>query len=173
MQQVAKLENIWVHYQGVTALENVSLSVEDNDFIGIIGPNGGGKSTLLKVILGLVRPSRGNIEILGSIPGKNARKIGYVPQTHVFDFSFPITVHEMVLTGRMGRKKGIFRRYTDEDHTAANNALSRISADLLGTRPVKALSGGERQRVLIARALAGDPDILILDEPTVYVDTPT
>ena len=173
-EPVIEVDNVTVTRNQQVVLESITFQVRKGDFFAIIGPNGAGKSTLVRAVLGLVPCDSGEILLFGSPANPESRaRIGYVPQTHVFDFSFPITVHEMVLTGRMGRKKGIFRRYTDEDHIAANNALSRISADLLGTRPVKALSGGERQRVLIARALAGDPDILILDEPTVYVDTPT
>ncbi|MDD5605292.1 MAG: ABC transporter ATP-binding protein [Dehalococcoidales bacterium] len=170
MQQVAKLENIWVHYQGVTALENVSLSVEDNDFIGIIGPNGGGKSTLLKVILGLVRPSRGNIEILGSIPGKNARKIGYVPQYRNFDHNFPINVWEVVLMGRL-RHAGLLRGYSQEDFQAASTALQKVELLELKNRHISELSGGQQQRVLIARALVTEPRLLLLDEPMANVDS--
>lgn len=155
-------------------LDSITFQVRKGDFFAIIGPNGAGKTTLIRAILGLVPCDTGEVLLFGSPARPDTRaRIGYVPQTHVFDFSFPITVHEMVLTGRMGRKNGFIRRYTQEDHTAANYALSRISAESLGGRPVRELSGGERQRALIARALAGNPDILILDEPTVYVDTPT
>lgn len=155
-------------------LDSVTLNVFKGDFFAIIGPNGAGKTTLIRAILGLIPYDSGEIYLFGRPAGPDTRsRIGYVPQHHTFDFTFPITVHDMVLTGRMGMKTGILRRYSDEDHAAATKSLSRISAEPLGNRPIMELSGGERQRALIARALAGDPEILILDEPTVYVDTPT
>ncbi|WP_373839190.1 metal ABC transporter ATP-binding protein [Methanospirillum sp.] len=173
-EQVIEVSNVFVRRNKQLVLEAVTFQVRKGDFFAIIGPNGSGKTTLVRAVLGLIPLDSGEILLFGSPANPETRaRIGYVPQTHVFDFSFPITVHEMVLTGRMGRKNGLFRRYTDEDNIAVKKALSRMSADFLGDRPVKELSGGERQRVLIARALVGDPDILILDEPTVYVDTPT
>lgn len=170
---VIGLDHVSVIRNQQIILDSISFQVRKGDFFAIIGPNGAGKTTLVRAILGLV-PYSGEILLFGeqACP-KNRARIGYVPQSHAFDFSFPITVHEMVLTGRMGNKTGFVRRYTPEDHRAARYALSRLSAENLGSRPVQELSGGERQRALIARALAGNPEILILDEPTVYVDTPT
>lgn len=155
-------------------LDDVNLTVRKGDFYAIIGPNGGGKTTLIKAILGLTKVDKGEI-LLFSHPASSVerRQIGYVPQYHAFDFQFPITVREMVLTGRIGRKNGLFSRYSYEDYKAAERALFRIGAKPLMDRPISDLSGGERQRILIARALAGEPEVLILDEPTVYVDTPT
>ena len=171
---VIEIKDLSVIIDGQTILEDVALTVSKGDFYAIIGPNGAGKTTLIRAILGLIPVTSGEISLFSkpaSVEGR--RRIGYVPQYHAFDFNFPITVREMVLTGRLGRKNGFLKRYCEEDNRAVENALSRLSATSLLNRPIGELSGGERQRVLISRALAGEPDILILDEPTVYVDTPT
>ena len=173
-EPVIEVTNVSIIRNQQKVLDSITFQVRKGDFFAIIGPNGAGKTTLVRAILGLIPCNTGEILLFGSPATPDTRaRIGYVPQMHAFDFSFPITVHEMVLTGMMGRKSGVIRRYTHEDHAAADKALSRLSAEPLGPRPVRELSGGERQRALIARALAGNPDILILDEPTVYVDTPT
>lgn len=173
-EPVIDVRNVSVFLRDQCILDSVSLTVRKGDLFAIIGPNGAGKTTLIRAILGLIPYDSGEIFLFGESAKPETRaRIGYVPQHHAFDFSFPITVHEMVLTGRMGGKNGFVRRYTEEDHKAAEMALMRLSAGDMKNRPIADLSGGERQRVLIARALAGDPDILILDEPTVYVDTPT
>src|SRR4030043_703631 len=108
-EEWARLENIWVHYDNVAILEGVDLSIKQDDFLGIIGPNGGGKTTLLKVILGLIKPSRGTVSVLGKPPEQSRNKIGYVPQHNLFDRSFPINVREVVLMGRYGQT-GLFKR---------------------------------------------------------------
>lgn len=170
MATVAKLEDIWVHYGGITALEAVNLTVEEKDFIGIIGPNGGGKSTLLKVMLGLVEPSKGKVEILGLPPKKNAHKIGYVAQYRNFDQNFPINVWNVVLMGRL-RHAGLLRGYGKEDIKAATEALEMVDLLQLKNRHISELSGGQQQRVLIARALVTQPKLLLLDEPMSNVDS--
>jgi len=171
---VIEIRDLSVIIDGQAILEDVTLTVRKGDFYAIIGPNGAGKTTLIRSILGLIPVTRGEILLFSKpVSTENRSRIGYVPQYHSFDFNFPITVKEMVLTGRLGRKPGIIRRYCKEDLVAAENALMRLSASHLSDRPVGELSGGERQRVLISRALVGEPEILILDEPTVYVDTPT
>lgn len=171
---VIEIKNVNVYLQNQHILDSINLTVSRGDFFAIIGPNGAGKTTLIRAVLGLIPFQSGDIYLFGRPASPEGRmRIGYVPQHHNFDFSFPIRVHEMVLTGRIGRKNGLLRRYTSEDHCAVVQALSRISALSLQDRPISDLSGGERQRVLIARALVADPDILILDEPTVYVDSST
>ncbi|KAF5086939.1 ABC transporter ATP-binding protein [Methanospirillum sp. J.3.6.1-F.2.7.3] len=171
---IIEVRNICISNGKQCILDSVSLSVFKGDFFAIIGPNGAGKTTLLRAMLGLIPYESGEIFLFGKPADKTTRtRIGYVPQHHPFDFSFPITVHEMVMTGRLGKKPGFIKRYSREDYDAASQALSRISAENLKNRPIHDLSGGERQRILIARALAGEPEILILDEPTVFVDTPT
>jgi zinc transport system ATP-binding protein len=170
-KELVKLENIWVHYDNVAILEGVNLSIDQDDFLGIIGPNGGGKTTLLKVILGLVRPSRGEVTVLGSTPEKNRKFIGYVAQTSLFDHDFPISVLEVVLMGRCG-KVGLIKRFSNEDKKLALKALETVEMLDYKDRQIGRLSGGEQQRVFIARALVAEPKMLLLDEPTTGVDMP-
>lgn len=167
---IVKLEDVWVNYNGATALENIDLSIEQNDFLGIIGPNGGGKTTLLKVILGLVTPSHGSVSILGQPPQSGRNNIGYVPQHNLFDRDFPISVWDAALMGRCGRT-GLLKRYNREDKTATRDALETVHMLDHRDRQMGKLSGGEQQRVLIARALVAEPKILLLDEPTASVDS--
>jgi len=169
-KEVIRLDDIWVHYDGIPVLEGINLSVEPNKFLGIIGPNGGGKTTLLKVILGLIKPTRGNISVLGQLPEKGRKSIGYISQYTLFDRDFPVSVSDVVLMGRYG-KAGLYRRYSDEDKRAANEALKTVDMLDYQDRQVGKLSGGEQQRIFIARALATDPEILLLDEPTAGIDS--
>ena len=169
-KEVVKLEDIWVHYDGMPVLEGISLSIEQNDFFGIIGPNGGGKTTLLKVVLGLIKPSRGKVSVMGKSPEKSRNKIGYVPQHNLFDRDFPISVWNTVMMGRYGIA-GLFRRYRHKDYEAARTALETVDMLDYKNRQTGKLSGGEQQRVFIARALVSEPELLILDEPTASVDS--
>ncbi len=168
-EEVVKLEDIWVHYDGVAILEGVNLSIAQDDFLGIIGPNGGGKTTLLKVILGLITPSRGGVLVLGKPPGRNRHSIGYVPQRSLFDPDFPVSIWEAVLMGRNGRA-GLFRRYSTQDKDKAQEALQMVGMLDYRNRQIGQLSGGEQQRIFIARALVSEPRLLLLDEPTASVD---
>jgi zinc transport system ATP-binding protein len=170
-EEVVRLENVWVHYDGLPVLEDINLSIYENDFLGIIGPNGGGKTTLLKTILGLVKPSRGEVSVLGNIPQKSRRWVGYVPQYNLFDHDFPLSALEVVLMGRYGQV-GPFRRYSKEDKKLAINALTEVEVSNLENRQIGSLSGGEQQRIFIARALVAHPRLLLLDEPTASIDTP-
>ncbi|MFC1925857.1 metal ABC transporter ATP-binding protein [Chloroflexota bacterium] len=168
-EEIVKLKDVWAYYDGVPVLKGVSLSVERDDFLGIIGPNGGGKTTLLKVILGLITPSNGKVSVMGK-PAKRGRdKIGYVPQHNLFDRDFPINVWDVVLMGRYS-KTGLLRRYNEEDRRIARSALERVGMFDHRERQMGKLSGGEQQRVFIARALASEPRLLLLDEPTASVD---
>lgn len=150
-------------------LEDVSLAVEARDFLGIIGPNGGGKTTLLRMMLGLLRPQQGTVTVLGQAPEKVRPRIGYVPQHARIDPSVPANVLDVVLTGRLSRSSWGFQ-YGREDVEKAREALRRTETEDLARRRISTLSGGQRQRVLIARALAGDAELLLLDEPTAGVD---
>lgn len=168
-KKLVQLENVWVHYDGTPVLEGVNLTVVEGDFLGIIGPNGGGKTTLLKVILGLVVPSRGKVSVLGKAPPKSRNNIGYIPQYSLFDHDFPISVWDVVLMGRYGRA-GLLRRYGRQDKDTAESALKTVGMLGYKDRQIGKLSGGEQQRVFIARALVAEPKLLLLDEPTASVD---
>lgn len=168
-KEIVSLTNVSVEYSGITVLHGHNLSVYSDDFIGIIGPNGGGKTTLLKLILGLVRPAEGEIKVFGKSPEKARHKTGYVPQMIEFDRDFPISVRDTVLLGRLSGK-GFFKFYSSEDYRAADRALEVVEMSDMKDRKIGVLSGGERQRVLIARALASEPELLLLDEPTASID---
>jgi len=167
---IVRLENVWVSYNGTPALEDVNLVVVEHDFLGVIGPNGGGKSTLLKVILGLVKPQRGSVSVLGSLPERSRNRIGYVPQHSNYDHDFPVSVMEVVLMGRYG-KRGILKPYDGSDREAAEKALARVGMLSHAHTQIGQLSGGQQQRTFIARALVSDPALLLLDEPTASVDS--
>jgi zinc transport system ATP-binding protein len=165
-----ELRDVWFAYGPTPALEAVSLELSDGDFIGIIGPNGGGKTTLLKLMMGLLEPDRGEVRIFGRPPRRARGVVGYVPQYARFDPRFPITVLETVRMGRLGRRvRGAGGDARDRE--AALAALSRTELAELAEEQIGRLSGGQLQRVLIARALAAEPGILLLDEPTASVDT--
>jgi zinc transport system ATP-binding protein len=168
-EEVVRLENVWAHYNGMPALEGIDLSIQQNDFLGIIGPNGGGKTTLLKVILGLIMPSHGEVSVLGKRPQRTRGAVGYVPQHSLFDRDFPISAWDVTLMGRYSRT-GLLRRYGREDRATVRNVLKTVSMLDHKDRQMGKLSGGEQQRVLIARALASEPKLLLLDEPTANVD---
>jgi len=170
---VVQLENVGVSYSnGFQALTNATLQVYGRDFLGLIGPNGSGKTTLVSVILGLIKPTTGSIELFGEpISRRNLRRVGYVPQkTMLSDTIFPSTVFETVLMGRTVRT-GLFRRFGKEDYRKVEQELEHLSIQDLRNRRIGELSGGQSQRVLLAKALASDPELLILDEPTSGVDT--
>jgi len=137
--------------------------------LGIIGPNGGGKTTLLKVLLGLIEPSQGNVTFLGDNPKKNRKLMGYVPQHSHFDRQFPVSAWDVVLTGRLGRV-GLFKKFSEHDKEIASDALKEVEMFDLRDKQIGELSGGQIQRVLIARALVTEPKILLFDEPTANID---
>ena len=156
---------------GITrVLEDINLTVNKSDFLGIIGPNGGGKTTLFKLILGLLKPDSGKILLGGREISPHVTKvIGYVPQILSFETHFPINVRDVVLMGRLG-KKGLFSKYDKNDYESVKDSLSKVNLEEYEDKHLADLSGGERQRVFIARALATDPKILLLDEPTSNID---
>ena len=169
MTETVKFENVTFAYDRSPVLENVTFSVAAGEFFGLIGPNAAGKSTLLKLVLGLLDPQRGQVQVLGSLPRLARQRIGYVPQFPTFTRNFPISVLQMVLLGRlgMGRTAGPFNA---EDRALAGKALRAVEIESLGNTPIGELSGGQLQRALIARALVCEPELLILDEPTANID---
>jgi zinc transport system ATP-binding protein len=154
-------------------LEGVCLDIYEHDFLGIIGPNGGGKTTLLKLMLGLLTPDRGSIRVMGESPALHRTDIGYVPQYRTFDFGYPVSVIEVVLMGRLGHIRRPFRKYRPEDRRIAEACLAMMDIGDLADRQVDQLSGGQQQKVILARALATEPRVLLLDEPTNHVDVRT
>ena len=153
-------------YDGEPALEDVDLVVRRGDFLAVLGPNGGGKTTLLKLLLGLVEPWRGSV--VRRVPERRGA-LGYVPQFAAFDRHFPIRVREVVEMGRLGLRRPP-RRLRDEDRAAARRAVERLGLESVAERHIGDLSGGQLQRTLIARAIAGEPEVLLLDEPLASVD---
>jgi len=164
-----KIENVSFTYEKSPILENVSLLIKQGEFIGIFGPNGGGKTTFLKLLLGFIQPDQGNIEILGKLPEEIRGRLGYVPQMKSFDKQFPISVLEVVLQGSLS-KAHWWGGYLKEDKKRAKELLQRVQLEEKKNAAFGTLSGGQIQRVLIARALMGNPEILLLDEPTASVD---
>lgn len=154
-------------YDGAPVLASVSFAVHAGEMVVILGPNGGGKSTLVKLILGLLEPGRGELRVFGQRPRAARSRVGYVPQHSRFDARFPITVFEVVLTGRT---RPVLGHHSRADRVAVRDAMEQVGIGDLRARSLSELSGGQRQRVLIARALVAQPELLLLDEPTASVD---
>ncbi|MCW8882371.1 MAG: ABC transporter ATP-binding protein [Sedimenticola sp.] len=169
MSVVVSLEDVTFSYSGPKVLDKVSLEVRENEFLGLVGPNAGGKSTLLKIMLGLLKPLAGRVRVLGEKPEKSCTQVGYVPQYPLFSREFPITVEQTVLMGRLG-VSGLFGGYRRRDREVAQRAMLETEIINLASRQLCTLSGGQLQRVLMARALACEPRILMLDEPTANID---
>lgn len=170
MKNVIEIENVSFAYTRAPVLRDVTLIVPAGEFLGIVGPNAGGKSTLIKLILGLLQPDSGTIRVLEKDPVQARPHIGYVPQYPTFSRrDFPINVVDTVLMGRLGFSSHL-GGYSKADREIANEAMLAVEISDIAKRPIGALSGGQLQRVLIARALACKPEILILDEPTANID---
>lgn len=170
MDKVICIDKVNFSYDSVMVLENVNLDIYKGDFLGIIGPNGGGKTTLVRLILGFLKPLSGSIKVFGKSPQDARHMIGYLPQAMESDRDFPISVMEMVLMGRLRWKIG-FKTFSPEDYRIAREVMEKMGIADLANQRFGNLSGGQKQRVLIARALACKPQILILDEPTANLDS--
>ena len=164
-----EVKGLWAGYNHLPALEDVTFQVGQQEIVGVIGPNGSGKSTLMKSVMGLVKPWRGEISVLGQPNGVQRKLIGYMPQIEEVDWDFPVSVGDVALMGRYARR-GLFRRTSQEDREAAEAALQRVGMFQHRDRLIGELSGGQRRRVLLARALANRPQILLMDEPMAGLD---
>jgi zinc transport system ATP-binding protein len=170
LKTVIEIRDLWFSFNGQPVLSDVHLDIHEKDFLAIIGPNGGGKTTLLKLILGLLKPHQGTLRVFGKPATKMAHRMGYVPQYTGLNTSFPISVFDVVMMGR--RRPGLFwTRRDSQNKRIVVDALTKMGMWAHRHRRMAELSGGQRQRVFIARALATEPDILILDEPTASIDT--
>ena len=168
-----RANHVSIHYGQTPAIADVCLDVAQGAYLGMIGPNGGGKTTLLSGILGLIPLTAGTVQIFGQTPQAARRLVGYVPQHTTLNRRFPITVGEAVLAGRIPPGMCPFFRYTAEDRDAARQAIRRLGLESLAKRQASQLSGGEFQKMLLARALVSQPKLLLLDEPTANVDAPS
>lgn len=163
MQPIIDIKNLSAGYNGYTVIDNVNLSIYNREFLGIIGPNGGGKTTLLKVMIGLERPISGTVTHVKNL------KIGYLPQYNAADKQFPITVRDTVMMG-LNSELGLWRRMSEKQKATLEKTIERFHLSEIAKRPLKALSGGQLQRVLMARAIVSSPDVIVLDEPHTYID---
>jgi zinc transport system ATP-binding protein len=170
MQNDIQINHLYFSYDGATVLEDINLSYNKNEFLAIIGPNGGGKSTLLKMMIGLLEPERGEVLLFGEKPLQVSHEIAYVPQDTIANKDFPIKVMDVVLMGRLSKSKA-FATYSKEDREIALRMLERVGMKGFENQKINTLSGGQRQRVFIARALACEAKIMFLDEPTASIDT--
>lgn len=167
-EPIITISNLAVRYDKVTALEHVSLDIYNDDFIGIIGPNGGGKSTLVKAIMGIV-PYSGKIEYNATLLRHNKPHIGYLPQISSFDKAFPISVGEVVMSG-LQAERGVLHGYGKSERRCVDEILERVRLTELKKRSIGELSGGQLQRVMLCRAIISNPKLLVLDEPANFVD---
>lgn len=170
MKPIIEIKDLNAGYDGRTVLRDVNLTVYEHDFLGIIGPNGGGKTTLIKCILGLLKPISGEITFPSCrATGSSQLTMGYLPQYNSIDRKFPITVEEVILSGLSG-KKSLISRFNREHREKARQVIARMGLEGLEERAIGALSGGQLQRALLGRAIISDPEVVILDEPSTYID---
>jgi len=168
-EPILQLKNVFASYEDLEVLHDVSLTVFDKDFLGIIGPNGGGKTTLVKIMLGLLRPQHGEVKFYRGGQEINSLRTGYLPQCNTFDKKFPISVRDVVLSG-LHSNHPVFHRFGKADKSLTSQILEMLDLSDYADRAIGELSGGQRQRVLIGRALICQPEVLVLDEPATYID---
>ena len=171
-EAAVRLTDVSAGYGNVVALSHVTLSVPRGSLLAVVGPNGAGKSTLLKVMAGLLRPLSGEVDVLGAAVGRNAHRVAYLPQAESVDWQFPVSARDVVMMGRYPLI-GIGRSPRREDHELVEQALETVKMTSFAARQIGALSGGQRRRVFLARALAAEPDLFLLDEPVTGVDAVT
>ena len=169
MDSLVEIRNLSAGYGQNIILRDVNLSIQQFDFVGVIGPNGGGKTTLLKALLGLLTPISGEINFSESMTEGNSHRIGYLPQINNIDRKFPVTVFDVVRSGLMSRKR-LTGRYNSEENDRANELMLEMGISGIRNKAIGELSGGQIQRALLCRALVNSPKLLILDEPNTYVD---
>jgi manganese transport system ATP-binding protein len=173
VSEAVRIRELTVRYEQVLALDRVDLSLETGTALGVVGPNGSGKSTLLKTVAGLIAPNRGIVEVFGMAPRLLAAgTIAYVPQMEAVDWSFPANVYDVVAMGRFPRL-GMFAHFSKRDRDVVDSALAALRLGDLRNRHISQLSGGQQQRAFLARAIAQEPRLLLLDEPTTGVDAAT
>lgn len=169
MKPIIKLEHIWANYGKRDVLKDVSLEVEECDFLGVIGPNGGGKTTLMKIIIGLLKPEKGSVIYFQDGQETGKINIGYLPQYSHIDKKFPISVKEVILSG-LAHRKSLFQAYSSKDFQRVKEVIEQLGLIGLEERQIGQLSGGQIQRVFLGRAIVGNPKVIILDEPSTYLD---
>ena len=172
---IIELKNVYTGYKELIVLEDISINIPKGGFLAVVGPNGGGKTTLIKTILGLIKPVSGTIKVFGKSPnelGDERKRIGYVPQVLSVDLNFPILVKDAVLMGRYGRI-GMLKSPLLKDKEIVKETMENVGILDLAEKPIGRLSGGQRQRVFLARALANEPEVIFLDEPTTGIDVPS
>lgn len=169
MHTLISINNLSASYDGKQVLTDVSLNVAEHDFLGVIGPNGGGKTTLIKCILGLKQFDSGEVKFYRNNESVESLSMGYLPQYNLIDRKFPISVYEVILSG-LAINKSVFSKYSSEDKQKAAAIVSRMGLEGLENRAIGQLSGGQLQRALLGRAIISEPQALILDEPNTYID---
>ncbi len=169
MESLVEIRNLSAGYGQNVVLRDVNLTIHSLDFIGVIGPNGGGKTTLLKALLGLITPMAGEIQFAETMTGGSAHRIGYLPQINNIDRKFPVTVFDVVRSGLMSRKR-LIGRYSNDENKRSNDLMEEMGIFGIRHKAIGELSGGQIQRALLCRALVNNPRLLILDEPNTYVD---